>query len=60
MKDIFLDVNGKVSAKRVFGALCILCGIVIAFIKGATDCIPVVSAGTLLLGAGTLEKPKDV
>lgn len=56
--DLFKDVNGKFSAKRVFGAICILSGIVVSFVKGATDCIPIISAGTLLLGAGTLEKPK--
>lgn len=32
MKDLFCDINGKISSKRVFGALSFIVGCVIAFI----------------------------
>jgi len=53
---MFKDKNGKISSKRICGFICILAGIVIAFVKGGTEAIPVLSTGTLLLGVGVLEK----
>ena len=55
--------SGKVSAKRIAGLALIVCGMAVAilsvlFAYPSPDGIlwPVLSAGTLLLGAGVLER----
>jgi len=63
IKQILQDANGKYSSKRIMGILCIIGGIAVSVISailgsGGEYAIAPFSAGTLLLGAGTLEKPK--
>ena len=55
--------SGKVSAKRIAGLALILCGMIVAILSvilGYPEAEgilwPVLSAGTLLLGAGVLER----
>jgi len=64
IKQILQDVNGKYSAKRIMGIICLIGGLAVAVVSAILGspvgyAIAPLSAGTMLLGAGTLEKPKD-
>lgn len=64
IKQILQDTNGKYSSKRIMGIICIIGGIAVSVVSacigtGGEYAVAPFSAGTLLLGAGTLEKPKD-
>ena len=64
IKQILQDTNGKYSSKRIMGIICVLGGIAVSVISavigsGGEYAVAPFSAGTLLLGVGTLEKPKD-
>lgn len=52
MKSLFQDESGKWSSTRVFGALCVLCGIVLACFKMVKEAQVCVSSGVTLLTAG--------
>jgi len=59
-KQILQDKNGKFSAKRFFGGLCILAGIVLLFIyKNALLATPCFGTGTGLLGVSVAEKKEE-
>ena len=60
---MFKDVNGKISAKRVAGAICIIAGVGATFVSiilksGSEYAWPCFSAGAALLGVTIGEKPK--
>lgn len=59
MKDLFCDINGKISSKRVFGALAFVVGCVLAFVtKEASLMWPCFTMAGGLFGFSVGEKIK--